>query len=115
LNTKPFGAEPLQEDSTMRVMLKVVMNNEVANRAVKEGRLGRTIEATIERIKPEAAYFTTDHGERTGYLVFEMSDSSQLPVIAEPLFSELGARVTVMPVMTPDDLREGLSKVQGRH
>jgi hypothetical protein len=37
-----------------------------------------------------------------------MKDSSEIPVIAEPLFIGLGAQLELVPVMNPDDLRKGL-------
>jgi hypothetical protein len=34
-----------------------------------------------------------------------------MPVAVESLFIELGASVDITPVMTPDDLRKGLSQL----
>jgi hypothetical protein len=60
----------------------------------QNGSLGSTIERILADLKPadlkpadlkpEAAYFAEDQGERTGYIFFDMKDSSQLPAVAEP-------------------------------
>ena len=41
---------------------------------------------------------------RSGYIFFDMKDSSQLPAIAEPWFLALNATLTVKPAMTPQEL-----------
>ena len=95
----------------MRVLLKACMDTEKANEAIRNGTMGKLIEESIEQIKPEAAYFTSDHGRRTAFLVFDMQDSSQMPVISEPFFLQLGAEITYTPVMNLDDVRKGLSRL----
>ena len=50
----------------MRTMLKVQMSVEAANAAIKDGRLGKIMSTTLERLKPEAAYFTAVNGDRAG-------------------------------------------------
>lgn len=51
---------------------------------------------------------------RSAFIVFDMTDPSQLPAISEPLFSQFNARVEVFPVMNQDDLQRGLSQVQNQ-
>jgi hypothetical protein len=94
----------------MRTMLKIQMSVEASNAAIKDGRVARIIESTLERLKPEAAYFTTVSGDRGGYIVFDLKDPSDIPSICEPFFVELNAKVELMPVMTPADVRAGLEK-----
>ncbi|MFJ5305540.1 hypothetical protein [Streptomyces sp. NPDC088350] len=95
----------------MRVLLKASFDTEKANEAIRNGTLGKLVEESVEQIKPEAAYFTTDHGKRTAYLVFDMQDSSQMPVIAEPFFLNLDAEITYTPVMNLEDVKKGLSQL----
>ncbi|MDH6624232.1 hypothetical protein M2271_002034 [Streptomyces sp. LBL] len=95
----------------MRVLLKVQMDTEKANEAIRNGTLAKLIQESVEQIKPEAAYFTAEDGRRTAYMVFDMQDSSQMPVISEPFFLNLGAKITYTPVMNMEDVQKGLSQL----
>lgn len=88
----------------MRMMLHVVIPVKTGNAAVREGKLGATIQRILGDLKPEAAYFTETNGSRSGYIFFDMKDGSQLPAIAEPWFLAFNATLTVKPAMTPQDL-----------
>ena len=41
----------------MRMMLKIVIPTETGNQAIKDGSLHKIFEATMSKLKPEAAYF----------------------------------------------------------
>jgi hypothetical protein len=88
----------------MRFMLKAIMDTEKANTAAKAGTLGKTIQAIVAELKPEASYFTDDHGKRTAYVFFEMRDASEIPAIAEPWFLAFNAHLEFHPVMVAKDL-----------
>ncbi len=88
----------------MRFMVKVNIPGETGNAAAKAGKLGSTIQSILADLKPEAAYFTDDNGQRTGFLFLEMKDASQIPAIAEPWFLAFNASISFKPVMVPDDL-----------
>jgi hypothetical protein len=92
-------------DKRMRMLLRVSIPVEAGNAAAKAGTLGSTIEGILAAIKPEAAYFhADDDGQRCGSIVFDMKDSSQIPAIAEPWFLAFNARISLQPVMSPQDL-----------
>ncbi len=88
----------------MRFLLKVNIPVEAGNTAAKAGKLGTTIQSILSDLKPEAAYFTDENGQRTGLLFFDMQDASQIPAIAEPWFIAFNASIELHPVMVPDDL-----------
>lgn len=88
----------------MRFMLKVTIPNDAGNSAALAGKLGKTIKAILDEQKPEAVYFTDDHGQRCGYLFIAMTDASQIPAFAEPWFLAFNAQIALHPVMTPEDL-----------
>jgi hypothetical protein len=88
----------------MRMMMKVTIPIEAGNAAVRNGSLGTTMQKILADLKPEAAYFAEDSGQRTGYIFFDMKESSQLPAIAEPWFLAFNASLTVRPAMSAEDL-----------
>ena len=92
----------------MRMMMKVTIPIEAGNAAVRNGSLGTTMQKILADLKPEAAYFAEDGGQRTGYIFFDMKESSQLPAIAEPWFLAFNASLTVRPAMTAEDLAKGM-------
>ena len=96
----------------MRMLLKVSIPVETGNKAAIHGTLAPTIQKILADIKPEAAYFAEDNGERTGYIFFDMEKSSDLPRIAEPWFLAFDAKLTLRPAMTPGDLAESLPGIQ---
>ena len=98
----------------MRMMLRWTVPVERGNETIKDGSLAQTIESLLDELKPEAAYFWPENGERAGMMVFDMADPSQIPQIAEPLFLNLDAAVEFVPVMNADDLRKALEMVASK-
>jgi hypothetical protein len=88
----------------MRMLMKVTIPVESGNAAIRNGTLGKTIQRILDDLKPEAAYFAEDEGKRTGYIFFDMKESSQLPAAAEPWFLAFNATLTVRPAMNVQDL-----------
>ena len=96
----------------MRFLLKVNIPVESGNAAAKAGKLGATIQAILAEAKPEAAYFTDDNGQRTGFIVIDLQDASQIPAFAEPWMLAFNATIQFRPVMIPDDLAKAGSAIE---
>jgi len=95
----------------MRMMLKAVMDTEAANEVARKGQLADITRRLVTELAAEAAYFVAEDGQRSCVVVFDMTDSAQIPAIAEPLFLGARARVTFAPCMNIDDLEQGLAQV----
>jgi hypothetical protein len=52
---------------------------DAGNSAAKSGKLGATIQSILADLKPEAAYFTDDNGQRTAFIFLEMQNAAQIP------------------------------------
>jgi hypothetical protein len=96
----------------MRFLVKVNMPVEAGNRLAKAGKLGTTIQSILADLKPEAAYFTDNNGQRSGFLFLDMQDASQIPAIVEPWFLALNASIEIHPVMVPGDLAKAGSAIE---
>jgi hypothetical protein len=95
----------------MRVMAKITIPVESGSQAVKDGTIGKLIQAAAERWKPEALYFGASEGRRTAFMVFDLADPSDMVAFSEPWFQAVNAGVEVIPVMTGDDVQKGLAKL----
>ena len=92
----------------MRTMLRVHIDAIKGSQALKSGAMQKAIAGFSEKFKPEASYFTEVNGERSGFFVFNMEGSHQLPEIAEAFF-DIGCHVHVSPCMTTDELQKGFA------
>ena len=97
----------------MRVMMKVNLGTDAASQAIQDGSIGQIMQESLAPLNPEAAYFGPENGVRTAFVVFDMEDASQLPVVTEPLFGKLKARIEIFPVMDRADLQKGLQQLRG--
>ena len=94
------------------MMIKFSFPVDAGNAAIRTGKVEKIFQQLIEDLKPEAAYFHAVDGNRGGFFVVNMRESSQIAEIAERLFFGVSAKIELVPVMTADDLRKGLSGVQ---
>lgn len=93
----------------MRMLMKVVVDTDAGNEALRNGSLPKIVQTIVDQLHPEAAYFAPEDGKRAMFIVFDMTAASQLPAVTEPMFNGARARVTVTPCMNLDDLQEGLA------
>jgi hypothetical protein len=97
----------------MRMLLRVSIPVESGNAAAANGTLGTTIQKILADLKPEAAYFAANEdGQRSGFVVFDMKDSSEIPGIAEPWFLAFNATLTFAPAMNSQDLANGMQGLE---
>ena len=72
----------------MRMLLKAVFDTEATNELFRSGEVSAALARLQEVLQPEAYYGFVEDGQRTSIYVFDMADSSQIPVIAEPMFQQ---------------------------
>lgn len=97
----------------MRMMMQFSIPVEAGNHAARTGAFGPSFQKTLEALKPEAAYFSSGAtGERGGFIVFDMKDTSQIPAIAEPFFLAFNAKVNFIPVMNAEDLAKAIPGIE---
>jgi hypothetical protein len=83
---------------------------EAANAAIADRRLGKALSAALERLKPEAAYFTTIDGDRGVVPRVRFTGFKRHPIDLRTVFHQLHATVELSPVMTPQAVQAGLAK-----
>ena len=88
----------------MRFLMKVTMPDEPFNNFVKNGSAGEKMQQILTELKPEAAYFIEMNGLRTGILIVNLDNTSDMPAKAEPWFLLFDAQVEFHPAMLPEDL-----------
>lgn len=88
----------------VRMLMKVTIPTEVGNAMLLDGTMGTRIQAILDEIKPEAAYFIEENGKRCPIIVADLKDESCIPALAEPFFLAFGATVEMHPAMVLDDL-----------
>ena len=88
----------------MRMVMHVYFPVEEFNAAVRDGSVGAKMQKILGEQKPEAAYFTEYHGQRSGILIIDLKNASDIPKFAEPWFLQFNARLELHPAMTPQDL-----------
>jgi hypothetical protein len=96
----------------MRTIVRFKLPVEAGNEVVRSGKIGKVFEQLMADLKPEAAYFWPEGGERAGILVINIPDETWVAGVVERLCLGLGARVDMSPVMTPEDLQKSMSSFE---
>ena len=101
----------------MRMLMQIAFPPEPFNTAVRDGTVGEKMKKILDAIRPEAAYFTEQDGERGAVLVVEVGSPSDVPRLAEPWFLTFEASMNLRICMTAEDLEkadlEGLGEIWG--
>ncbi len=93
----------------MRFIVKVRIPVADGNKMAREAF--HSLAEIVETIKPEAAYFYEDQGQRTGLLIIDLPDVSAIPSVAEPFFLAFNASVEFHPAMVAADLQKAAPAV----
>lgn len=92
----------------MRMLLNIRIPNEPFNTLVRDGSVGEVMAKILEEAKPEAVYFTEQHGQRGAVLVVNLDDAAAIPALAEPWFLKFNADCEMRNVARrPDESRVG--------
>jgi hypothetical protein len=96
------------------MLLHVEFPLEPFNTAVRDGTAGQKVQKILDAIKPEAAYFSEHQGKRGATLVVNVSNSSEVPSLAEPWFLTFNANCQFRIAMTPEDLGKANLETLGK-
>jgi hypothetical protein len=100
-----------REEKAMRFLVKISIPVEAGNAAVKKDGL-KVIQKILEQQKPEAAYFIAEGGRRTGIVIIDLKDASEIPGFAEPWFLALNASIEATPAMVAEDLKKAAPAIE---
>jgi hypothetical protein len=92
----------------MRFLIRAKIPTEAGNQMVQDPNLLLKLERYINKVKAEATYFFEADGNRVAAFIVDIQSADQIPVLAEPLFSGMGAHVEFHPVMSLDDRKKGI-------
>jgi hypothetical protein len=88
----------------VRFLAKVTIPKQVGDEASKSGALQRTVQSALDTLKPEAAYFFEQEGDRECLLVINLDVGAML----QPLFPNLQPSIFVTPVVNAAEFQQGL-------
>ena len=90
----------------MKFLVKAIIPVEAGNPMVKDPNFQARMETVMGDIRPEAAYFTIDNGQRTGYFFVNVDNADDMARIADPMWLAWKANVTFLPAFTPEDMEQ---------
>jgi hypothetical protein len=93
------------------MIMRVIIPADKGTAALKDGSMMPALQAVMDQLKPEAAYFFPSHGQRTALFVFDMPSGADLVPTVEPFWMALGADIELTPAMNFADLQAGLAKL----
>jgi hypothetical protein len=88
---------------TLRFLIHARIPTEDGNKMIQDPNILRKIESYINKVKAEATYFFEANGNRVAAFIVDVQSADQIPILAEPLFSGMGAHVKFHSVMSLDE------------
>lgn len=96
----------------MRLLVNIVIPHEPFNDYVRDGSAGQVINDILDSAKPEAIYFTEQHGMRGAVMIVNVDSAADIPALAEPWFLKFNADCEFRIAMTAEDLgKAGLGEL----
>jgi hypothetical protein len=92
----------------MRFLIHAKIPTDDGNKMIQDPNFLGKLEKYIKNVKAEATYFFEADGNRVAAFIVDIQQADQIPVLAEPLFSGMGAHVEFHPIMSLDDLKKGI-------
>jgi len=92
----------------MRFLISAKIPTEAGNLMVQDAKLLSKLETYINKVNAEATYFFEADGNRVAVFIVDIQSADQIPILAEPLFSGMGAHVELHPLMSLNDLKKGM-------
>jgi hypothetical protein len=87
---------------------EILNDTEDGNKMVQDPNFLSKIEKYVKKVNAEATYFFEAGGNRIVTFIVDIQNANQIPILVEPLFSGMGAQVELHPVMSLDDLKDGI-------
>ena|SRR6266404_5544723 len=96
----------------MHFLVKVTIPVQAGNKLIRDPKFGKRMEEILGDIKPKSTYFAVDGGQRTIYLIVDISDASRLPAVAEPFWLAFEASVECIPVLTDKEFQKAAPYIE---
>lgn len=84
----------------MRYMVKFWIPVHVSDELSQNGNIGQIISQLIEEYNPESTFFFPEDNVRSGIMILNMGDPSQLDRLGKSFKSDLRAEISVTPVLS---------------
>ena len=96
----------------MNFLLKVTIPIQAGNAMVRDPKFGKKLDEIMKDIRAKEAFFAVNGGQRTMYILVEVSDASRLPAIVEPFWLAFEASIECTPVLTAKDFQKAAPDIE---
>lgn len=84
----------------MRYMVKFWIPENVSQELSQTGKIGQLVHSLIENYSPEATFFFPEDRVRSGILILNMGDPSDLDKLGQSFKFDLRAEISATPVLS---------------